>query len=202
VPLDCTGTKLNADCIAYYAAKAGFGKDKETLETAVAIALAESSGRNNAVSPTGCCIGLWQINVEVHPYTKEQMNDPQANANAAWKISNSGTKWSPWTVYNTKAYLMYLPTAKGAASRATASDDGVKESPGDVLLDGLEEEVGGVGDLLAYPEKIRLWLADRANIMRILKVIMGTGLIVVGAVIVARPPIQNAVNTVAKGFKK
>lgn len=191
-------SKLSADDIAAVASKAGFGKDKATLATAIAVALAESSGNPKAVSPTGCCHGLWQINTEVHPYTKSQMQDPQANANAAYSISKQGTKWSPWSAYNMGMHLMYLPTANAAADKIATG--GAHDSAAGVIQEGLEDQFDetGLGSLAAFPEKVRLWLSDRNNIFRIVKVLAGGALLIAGVYIIGRPVVASTVKELKK----
>src|SRR5271154_6674982 len=106
--------RLNASQIQALAATAGFaGSD---LLTAVAIALAESSGNPSAVGDLnitlGGSIGLWQINLKAHPeYTAAQLMDPQTNANAAFAVYLvKGSSFTPWSTYNNGAYVKYLPT--------------------------------------------------------------------------------------------
>jgi Lysozyme like domain len=113
---------LNASEIAPYAQNAGFqGTD---LATAVAVALAESSGNPSAIgdqalAPTnGPAIGLWQINSAKHTqWTQQQLLDPQTNANAAYSIyAAAGYSFSPWTTYNDGSYNSYLNDAETAVN--------------------------------------------------------------------------------------
>ena len=72
--------------------------------TAAEIAMAESSGRENATLVDGdgsVDRGYWQIN-SVHGSLSTY--DPAGNARAAVEISNNGTDWSPWVTYQTGAY--------------------------------------------------------------------------------------------------
>ncbi|MBO0840467.1 MAG: transglycosylase SLT domain-containing protein [Sciscionella sp.] len=121
---------LNATQIAEHAYKAGFRGD--ALSTAVAVALAESTGdpnQHNAVPPDDS-YGLWQINMlgslgparrqQFGLHSDNQLLNPDTNARAAWAISNHGTNWQPWTTYNTGAYKNYLDAAKKAAHDVTA----------------------------------------------------------------------------------
>ena len=107
--------KLSASQIAQYASNAGF--QGEDLITAVAIALAESSGDPNIVGDLnitkGGSIGLWQINIRWHPeFTADQLKDPQQNANAAYSIYEAaGESFTPWSTYKTGAYLAKMPDA-------------------------------------------------------------------------------------------
>jgi hypothetical protein len=101
---------LGSSDIQNYASNAGFEGDD--LNTAVAVALAESSGNPSALGDLnlGVSVGLWQINLKAHPeYTQGELTDPQTNANAAYAIySAAGNQFTPWTTYNTGAYEAYL----------------------------------------------------------------------------------------------
>ena len=197
---------LSASEIADVAAAAGFDKSKDMLTTAVAVALAESSGRTAAVSSTGCCHGLWQINTEVHPYSKAQMQDPAQNAAAAWSISKQGTTWKPWSAYTNKSYLMFMPTAKAAVRTTPKGAGNVQTEILDALIETDTNPVSTIADIAQYPEMVRQWLSDRNNIMRIAKVAMGIALVIAGAVIVMKPALENvaggAVGIVTKGLTK
>jgi hypothetical protein len=197
---------LTAAEIASVAKGAGFGKSKDMLATAVAVALAESSGRTTAVSPTGCCHGLWQINTEVHPYTKEQMQDPAQNAAAAWKISGGGTNWKPWSAYTNKSYLLYRPSGITAANKSLATNDDPSGFVNPITVAEVALGDNPVSNLVEFPVRVTAWISDRNNIFRIMKVIAGTILVAAGVVLVAKPLVGNvvsgAVGTVAKGLKK
>lgn len=195
-----TSRKLSASEIAAVASGAGFGKDENTLATAVAVALAESSGRTNAVSPTGCCHGLWQINVNVHPYTKTQMQDPAQNAAAAWKISNGGTNWKPWSAYTNGSYLLYMSSAR-TASRARTTDLGgstPQQSGGDVLIDELSGAVDSIQGITYPIAATKEWLSDRNNIFRIVKVLAGGAIAILGLKMIVKQPIMAVIKEVKK----
>ena len=108
--------------ISFYAQNAGFtGQD---LATAVAIALAESSGNSNVYNPETAAgapqgegsYGLWQIYLNAHPeFAGENLYDPQTNADAAYAIYSAAGGFSPWTTYKTGAYQAYLVPAASAA---------------------------------------------------------------------------------------
>jgi LysM repeat protein len=68
---------------------------------AAEIAMAESGGRQYALSPTND-YGYWQINGSHGP--AEATFNPIGNAKAAIAISSNGTNWGPWTTYVTGAY--------------------------------------------------------------------------------------------------
>lgn len=95
---------------------------------AAAVAMAESGGDPAAYGDAqyGGSYGLWQINLPAHPeYSGDPsvLYDPTTNAQAAFKISSSGTNWKPWTTYRTGAFQKWYtppppssgPLAGGAA---------------------------------------------------------------------------------------
>lgn len=112
--------QLSASEIAQLARTAGFaGSD---LVTAVAIALAESSGDPAIVGDLeitrGGSIGLWQINLRWHPeYSKELLLNPEANAAAAYAIyANADHSFSPWSTYASGSYRRFLEVASEACA--------------------------------------------------------------------------------------
>jgi Lysozyme like domain len=106
---------LEVGTIAQFAQNAGFtGSD---LQTAVAIALAESSGDPNAYNPETAAgtpagqgsYGLWQIYLKAHPeFRGQNLMDPQTNANAAYSIF-SRRGFHDWSTYTSGAYQAYMP---------------------------------------------------------------------------------------------
>jgi hypothetical protein len=108
--------------VSYYAQNAGF--TGQALITAVAIALAESSGNSNVYNPETTAgappgegsYGLWQIYLNDHPeYAGVNLYDPQTNANAAFALYSAAGGFTPWTTYNSGAYQAYLIPAASAA---------------------------------------------------------------------------------------
>lgn len=69
--------------------------------TAAEIAMAESGGRQFALSPTDD-YGYWQINGGHGP--AEATFDPMGNAKAAIAISDDGLNWDAWTTFTSGAY--------------------------------------------------------------------------------------------------
>lgn len=124
--------QLSANQLAGYAQNAGF--TGSAITTAVAIALAESSGNTWAIlndTNGSQDQGLWQINT-VHassypgmvrdPSSSSRatagvsvMFHPPSNAKAAFDISSHGTNFSPWAAYNSGAYRAHLNTAAAGA---------------------------------------------------------------------------------------
>jgi Lysozyme like domain len=77
------------------------GGNPRAAYIAAEIAMAESGGNPSAISPTDD-FGLWQINGS---WGRLATLDPRANARSAIYISADGTNWSPWTTYQTGAYI-------------------------------------------------------------------------------------------------
>lgn len=117
--------------IAEYAYDAGFRG--QSLTTAVAVALAESSGKpgaHNGVPPDDS-YGLWQINMigslgpdrrrEYHLKSDSQLLDPAVNARVTWSISSHGTSWQAWATYTHGQYRSHLDAARKAAQAVSAA---------------------------------------------------------------------------------
>ena len=118
--------------------------------TAAAIALAESGGNPDAILNTAYpdrpnyhppapgnlpeySVGLWQINLVAHPsYTEAQMLTPTGNVKAALAISSGGINFTPWSTYNSGAYLPHLTGTSGATTTAGAT--GTSTHPGGLTL--------------------------------------------------------------------
>lgn len=80
--------------------------DKAKLATAVFTA--ESGLRSNACSSTNDW-GVVQVNLTAHPqYSKDYLMDFRNNIQAAWQISNGGTRWTPWSAWKNGAYLKFI----------------------------------------------------------------------------------------------
>lgn len=93
------------------------------LALAVAVALAESGGDSAAVNVTGNHPpsrdrGLWQINSYYHPEVSDDAAfDPASCAQAAYRISRSGTDWTPWSTFTSGSYTRFLPRARLVATQ-------------------------------------------------------------------------------------
>lgn len=110
--------------IKTYAEIAGFKGDD--LNTATAIAIAESSGNPKAKNFVPC-YGLWQINMrepmgaqrraKYHLASNDDLFDPVKNATAAYGVyQDAGNSFKPWTTYTSGAYKKWLPDAQKASS--------------------------------------------------------------------------------------
>ncbi|HWM02503.1 MAG TPA: transglycosylase SLT domain-containing protein [Actinophytocola sp.] len=148
-------SRLSPEQIAQYAHDAGFrGSD---LTTAVAIAMAESSGRTRAHNPTppDDSYGLWQINMHggLGPERRRQFDlnsdrelfDPKTNAEAAFEISGNGDSFRPWSTYTNGDYKRYLDEAREGVK--DMRDDRKDDKNGDraELRGGKDRPGGGAG---------------------------------------------------------
>lgn len=111
VPLSASGSPNKARLIEA-ARRAGF--TGQALQVAVAIAMAESGGRENARGVNSdrrrtVDRGPWQINSHWHREVPDsEAYNYDAAARHAFRISGGGRNWSPWTTYKTGAYRQYI----------------------------------------------------------------------------------------------
>jgi len=91
----------NLSCSGLEALWQAAGGSRGEAFMAAEIAMAESSGRQYAHSPTND-FGYWQIN-GVHGPSMATY-DPIGNAKAAISISGNGSHWGAWTTYTSGAY--------------------------------------------------------------------------------------------------
>ena len=155
----------SATC-AKVAYKAGFSYTRELgtaagsvreVVIAVAVAMAESSCNPNAVftNPGGCRDrGLWQIDDCAHPDVSDACAfQIQCNAAGAWRISNHGGTWTPWTTFDNGAWENFVPAARDAVSGFTVMLKG--QGPG-TCLDASKADAGNGG-------RIQQWTCSSAD---------------------------------------
>lgn len=113
--------------LALLAKQAGFPAAQ--IPTAVAVAMAESSGQINSTNhnTNGTTDhGLWQINDVnlgaggVANAYAGSISDPLANAKAAYAVWRS-QGWTGWSTYNNDSYHKFFTEAVSARNAATAS---------------------------------------------------------------------------------
>ena len=156
---------LSPQQIAQYAYNAGFrGK---ALDTAVAIAIAESAGRVDAYNPElgagtkkgSGSRGLWQIYGAAHPWANNSVVfDPQANANAAYRVFvEAGNRFTPWSTYNkglakvTRSFNVQGTTQAKPISPGPVAQI-ARGSAAPITTDRVEKEKGGrIGEGPATP---------------------------------------------------
>jgi hypothetical protein len=152
---------MNAAEISALAKAAGFSGP--ALPIAVAVALAESGGRPDAVGDVGIqtsvwgpSIGLWQIRSlkdkagTGDPRDATRLKDPAFNARSAFAISGGGTNFAPWTTFKTGAYKAHLGSAGSsvltdAAGTAASAAGGVLGAVSDPI--GTVAKLFGLGNL-------------------------------------------------------
>lgn len=193
--------------IATYAYNAGFrGAD---LITAVAIALAESSGNTDiynpetqAGTPTGeGSRGLWQIYGEAHPeYDSDAVYDPQTNANAAYSIyASEGNSFTPWSTFNNNEYKQYQPQATQSVSNvASGGTNGSSTFNEGLPIPSIPNPLPSIGSGLSALGTTLNWIANPG---RLAKFVIGVVLIFTGIYIVVHPDVQQVdeIVDVAKG---
>ena len=91
--LGCTGLEALWDAA---------GGSQADAFMAAEIAMAESGGRQYALSPDGD-VGYWQIDMAAHGPALATYS-ALGNARAAVLISDDGSDWSPWTTYREGLY--------------------------------------------------------------------------------------------------
>lgn len=138
----------------------GVGLSGDALVKAVAIALAESSGRSDVLGPPttyGRAVGVWQIMPLAGRPSTAQLKDPNVNAQQMFKISNGGKNWKPWEAYTNGSYFAFLPRAKKAAGNPDTSS-GSTASPANVQQAGLMDGISQVGDFFEFISDPNTWM--------------------------------------------
>lgn len=137
-------------------AKWGGWSSQGEIAIAVAVALAESGGRSDAVSPPNrngtVDYGLWQVN-SVHGYDPKSLLVPTQNATAAHAVYRA-QGWKAWSVYNSGKYLIYMTRGRAAAGWAIGVGDGPISGegvdPGLSRLDVLQKQLSFFTDGRTY----------------------------------------------------
>lgn len=160
---------LTDEQIAGYAVAAGFPPGE--IATAVAIALAESSGRTDATNNNSNGTtdrGVWQIN-SIHSEATGDMFNPTDNARAAKMIwAAAGNKWQPWSTHNNGLYLRFMVRGNKAAGNPNGA--GAPPSSGPPLP---SIDFGGMTDLFKKMVTVGFWIRAGAFFLGITLVGMG-----------------------------
>lgn len=84
-------------------------------QTAYAVCMAESGGNTNAVGDDfviaglhAPSCGLMQIRTLAGRPSCEELKDPITNMDWAYRVSNSGTNFKPWSAYTSGKYLKFM----------------------------------------------------------------------------------------------
>lgn len=210
VPSEHRDTVLSDATIGDWAKSAGLSG--EATGIAIAIALAESGGRIGAIGGPNFDgsrdYGIWQINEKAHPQLFAQYPEwwSITNAKMMAAVSNGGTNWKPWSVYNNGKWLLYrqrgllaaqLTASTGTVKAGEAGSQTVTSYPWTPAMHALQS-IGG----LLY--KAGEWTGDPDSWVRVLQVAVGGALVVGGIALVARPlvePVAGGVAGIAKKVK-
>ncbi|OFV82828.1 MAG: hypothetical protein A2Y78_10150 [Acidobacteria bacterium RBG_13_68_16] len=175
------------------------------LVTAVAIAGAESRYNATAVGKPNSNgsrdYGLWQIN-SVHNPTAQNWRDPATNARMAHKVwSDAGRKWTPWSAFKNRSYLLFWP-ASVAAVGVDASPAGDAAATVGSVGDTVSGAAGAVPAALDQVGDVVEALGRQETWLRVAKVVTGTILVGVGVYLVARPVVEPAARAATKAATK
>lgn len=209
VPAEFKGHRLSDEEIAGWAKGAGF-PDSE-LATAVAVALAESGGRVDAIGGPNFDgsfdYGVWQINESAH---RDKFNHSSLGAEGQWwSVANAqmavmvwreaGGRWTPWSAYNSGAYRLFLARGEKAAGNPhipTINDpSAVKEI--NVLGESITQMGNAVKAIAAAVVKAGGWLSESENWTRVAQVGIGAGLLIAAITVVIRPAVEQVAGPVA-----
>lgn len=204
-PGGAMGVTVGPEILGRYAAEAGFSGDDLTI--AIAVALAESGGRSDSVSPVNPKdgsrdYGHWQINDKAHAALFTQYPrwgygpDNARMAYAVWQ----GSGWKAWTTYNSGAYRAHMEAAaRGAANPSLPTQQGETET---VMAPWLQAITNGVLQIAQSVFKAGAWMADPHNWVRASLVGLGGALVVGALVIVAKPVVAPIVAPAVKKVQK
>lgn len=180
------------------------GGSADKADMAAAVATAESGGRPKIVSPAGA-IGLWQI----MPFNAHgaDLRDPVANARRAVEMSGNGVNWRPWDV-------MWDPPERARSSAATylspnapamrvlkshGGGTGLPTAGG--IVDKAKDTAGTIASGAVEPVAQAIETA-RDDFLKFatsaLFVLLGLGLVAMGAWRAAQPRIQAAQDRAAE----
>jgi Lysozyme like domain len=190
-------TTLTSRQVAALAYDAGWRGNN--VITATAIAHAESGNRTDAVGPTLSCgqgaQGLFQINVCVNHCSNP--TDPKANTACAYRVFRS-QGWNAWSTYKSGAYKQYIMDAtqayQGAGNQSQVNEIlksigiGLGYVPGASGLTDLASNpvLQGFQSIITFMNRIGSWISNADNWVRVMKVIVGGVVIIVGLGIVAK----------------
>jgi hypothetical protein len=183
-----------------------------TVAEWVQVAMDESSFDTEALSPTGCCRGLWQINVRAHrdkiPEASvsianghQAMKSPLRNWEVAKMVYVEAGSWRPWS-----AVKGAKPVVSATARQAAAAPDfSVANSGGAVggkpeegvhaisVLDPVEAVAksifGGFEAIVDFLNRVGAWVSDPHNWTRVGYVAGGAALVIVAGAALAGPKV-------------
>lgn len=217
------GTKLSASQLASLATYGGWPAAE--VPRSVAVALAESQGYTEAEGDValedakwGPSVGPWQVRSLKAQRGTGGVRDELALLNASFNARSAHSIWveagnsfSPWSTYKSGAYLLYMPAASQGFAGSRGPWDpsviigGAKIGAGVITGSGAIDAAGapiaaakGLGNLVEIIAHAGAWLGDSHNLLRVALAVAGGALMVGGALVVARPAVESAGETVSK----
>lgn len=176
---------------------------------AVAIALAESGGNTEnskvRLNSNGTQdFGVWQIN-SIHKPSEDAKIHAGPNWSMAYAISSNGTKWTPWSTYNSGKYSAFMPAATAGWAVATGHDnpDAIERSAGGTSTGHVDDPTTITFQQVDFPKPFD-FLNDPLNYMldprnrlwlRLGMGIAGTVLILIVVVTLLKNPAVKAFST-------
>lgn len=140
-------------------------------------------------------IGLWQINTMHKEWSEQSLLDPHTNAVAMSVLSKNGQDLTPWNsskknwqkdsggVLNSIVPLSNLGGVAGNIVPGTAADYpiiGPVVKAGDAVTGAVDTAAGIAGSYMQFMVKSYAWLGNSHNWLRILYVILGGGVAIMG----------------------
>lgn len=156
-------------------AKASGWATTADITKAVAIALAESGGRTDAVNHNfngTYDYGIWQVN-SVHGFPVSELLTPTGNGRAAYTVYRQ-QGWRAWSAYNNGSYLAFLPRARAVAGSASGGGS-VENAPTHTDWPNIPGT-----DVLSSVKAFFDWITDPHNWQRVGMFILGGILLIIG----------------------
>lgn len=203
---------LTIQQIAQLAINAGV-QQGNNLYTCVSIAMAESSGRTDAVNQNNDGtkdVGLWQIN-DVHNLLwighGDDRTDPVQNAKYMYSVSNGGNNWQSWSTYQNAAYNTYMQQVMSTLQNVKLSRGTQVQITDPTTLGGgygvapQTTQVLNLGDIPGLSElkseyqtidKFFKFVTSPDGWVRIMKIGIGTILVIAGVAIMMKSELKTA----------
>lgn len=198
--------------IAQLAINAGV-QQGQNLYVCVSIAMAESSGRTDAVNHNNDGtqdVGLWQIN-DVHKLLwigrGDDRTDPVQNAKYMYSVSNGGNNWQPWSTYQNAAYNTYMQQVMSTLQNVKLSRGTQLQVTNPSTLGGgygtapMTTQVLNASDIPGLSElkseyqtidKFFKFVTSPDGWIRILKIAIGVIMVITGVAIMMKAEIRTA----------
>lgn len=180
-----------------YAALVAAGMPAGRARVGAAVGMAESGGnlRAHNGTPPDNSYGPWQINMigALGParraayglHSNDDLFNLATSARVAKAISHNGANWGAWSTFKSGRYKTYLGAtlpAGGAGGTGSTVDaglhlPGLSDIPG---VDTLTAPFRDFGKIIDAVQKTAAWVSDASNWVRVLYVLGGVVVTVVG----------------------